>query len=158
MGYCVVVLIDNGNLFISGQKSTKHKDSDGDTSPSPRKSPKRSPTKPSGRERTPPRKEQGITDKGGGYAEETPIEPATKSVSYSTPSSKSYGEPVGKENVYSGKSESKSRTPSKMSGKDPVEPLTPILVNTELTNHHVNTSTPAQNGVISSGQSPPMSK
>ncbi|KAJ8317290.1 hypothetical protein KUTeg_005194 [Tegillarca granosa] len=140
-----------------GQKSTKHKETDGDTSPSPRKSPKHSsPTKPSGRERTPPRKEQGITDKGGGYSEETPIEPATKSVSYSTPSSKSYSEPVGKENVYSGKSD-KSRTPSKMSGKDPVEPLTPIIVNTELVNHHMNTSTPAQNGVISSGQSPPMS-
>ncbi|CAC5426394.1 unnamed protein product [Mytilus coruscus] len=144
-----------------GQKATKHKDADGEPSPSPRKSPKRSKHRgrSSSKEHTPSHSEKSSSgDPGGGrpYSEiEKPISPVSKKSLQTIPKHESprismdYDQ---KENI---PEQTLSRTPPKMNGNENMEVCTPDkLIDSSISNHFPQaTSTPAPNGIISSGQS-----
>ncbi|XP_052098533.1 actin-binding LIM protein 1-like isoform X3 [Mytilus californianus] len=144
-----------------GQKATKHKDADGEPSPSPRKSPKRSKHRgrSSSKEHTPSHSEKSSSgDPGGGrpYSEiEKPISPVSKKSLQTIPKHESprismdYDQ---KENI---PEQTLSRTPPKMNGNEKMVVCTPDkLIDSSISNHFPQaTSTPAPNGIISSGQS-----
>ncbi|XP_063433968.1 uncharacterized protein LOC134715607 isoform X2 [Mytilus trossulus] len=144
-----------------GQKATKHKDADGEPSPSPRKSPKRSKHRGrrSSKEHTPSHSEKSSSgDPGGGrpYSDiEKPISPVSKKSLQTIPKHESprismdYDQ---KENI---PDQTLSRTPPKMNGNEKMEVCTPEkLIDSSILNHFPQaTSTPAPNGIISSGQS-----
>lgn len=149
-------------IFFSGQKATKHKDADGEPSPSPRKSPKRSKHRgrQSSKEHTPSHSEKSSSgDPGGGgrpYSDiEKPISPVSKKSLQTIPKHESprismdYDQ---KENI---PDQTLSRTPPKMNGNEKMEVCTPEkLIDSSILNHFPQaTSTPAPNGIISSGQS-----
>lgn len=147
-----------------GQKATKHKDTDGEPSPSPRKSPKRSKhrgSRSNSKEYTPTHSEQSSSgDPGSGNRSpsvEKPIIPVSKQLQQTKPKHESPRKDTRmdydqKENI---PEQSLSRTPPKLNGKDNVDLLTPVKqIDSSISNHFPQaTSTPAPNGIISTGQS-----
>jgi len=145
--------------IISGQKATKHKDADGE--PSPRKSPKRSKnrgSRSSSKEYTPTHS----GDPGGGklYSSvEKPISPISQQSLQVTPKHESPSKDLSmdydqKENIPQ-QSDSLSRTPPKNNATDNMDLFTPVKqIDSSISNHFPQaTSTPAPNGIISTGQS-----
>lgn len=152
--------------IISGQKATKHKDADGEPSPSPRKSPKRSKnrgSRSSNKEYTPTHSEKSSSgDPGGGklYSSvEKPISPISQQSLQVTPKHESPRKDLSmdydqKENIPQ-QSDSLSRTPPKNNATDNMDLFTPVKqIDSSISNHFPQaTSTPAPNGIISTGQS-----
>lgn len=133
-----------------GQKATKHKEADGETSPSPRKSPKRSKHRLRSAEHTPSHSDKSSpVDPGGGYRE-APISPVKHHGVKTKPKDETQEmEYDVKENI---PEQNISRTPPKMKG---VETVTPVKqMDTSISHHFPQaTSTPAPNGIINTGQS-----
>lgn len=152
----------NINVFVfSGQKATKHKEADNETSPSPRKSPKRSKHRShsASKEHTPSHSDKSSpVDPGGGQTYSdiekaiSPVKRQTVGVIPKNEPSRISMEYDQKENI---PEQNISRSPPKVNGFDNIETVTPVKqIDTSISNHFPQaTSTPAPNGIISTGQS-----
>lgn len=139
-------------LLLTGQKSSKHRDSDGEPAPSPRKSPKRTGMK-SLHEETPqaasPRRSESASfmEQRSSSADSADI-PKSKSLTLSSPSTKPAVDKEQKENVPQVEEEQLiPSSPVKMNGNGvSMEPLTPKRINGEMMPRAASTP----NGVLCS--------
>lgn len=138
-------------LLLTGQKSSKHRDSDGEPAPSPRKSPKRTGMK-SLHEETPqaasPRRSESASFMEQRSSSADADLPKSKSLTLSSPSTKPAVDKEQKENVPQVEEEQLiPSSPVKMNGNGvSMEPLTPKRINGEMMPRAASTP----NGVLCS--------